>query len=243
MARILVGLPNLIGKLEGYAQRFDLLELRPVDAPLPAPNKLRGWRKRVPPGFAFSVVLPRVVGELATSVAAEAALAQALEVARALEARCIVLATPPTVRPTSANKKRLAQLFDRLPREGVVRCWEASGLWEPTDVAVTAREASVVPVFDAAAENLPAGPIAYTRLRSLGKTTSLGPSLLERVAARLNGRREAFVVVEGKREAARVRAGLGAEQKRAAAAPHARGGGTVVVRPASRPLAAEDEEQ
>lgn len=243
MARILVGLPNLIGKLEGYAQRFDLLEVHPGDAPLPAPSKLRGWRKRVPPSFAFSVVLPRLVGELGTTAAAQAALAQALEVARALEARCIVLATPPTVRPTSANRKRLAELVAKLPREGVVRCWEPSGLWEPADVAVTARDAALVPVFDAATENLPGGPIAYTRLRSLGKTTALGPSLLERVAARLHGRREAFVVVEGKRDAARVRAGLGAEQKRAAAAPHARGGGTVVVRPASRPLAAEDEEQ
>ena len=58
MARLLVGLPALRGDIQKYKQRFDLVELRPVDTSLPRVTTLRKWRKSVPPGFVFSVVLP-----------------------------------------------------------------------------------------------------------------------------------------------------------------------------------------
>ncbi len=239
MARLLVGLPALVGDIKKYKERFDMVELRPVDTAMPKLATLRAWRRSVPPGFVFSVVLPRAVGELAPGAAFDAALAQALEVATAVEARCLVVATPPSVRPTQTNRKRLAALLERLPREGVVVAWEAAGLWETEDLWSTARAAGVVPVLDAAREVLPPGPIAYTRLRALGKGAAIGAATVDRVADRLRGRREAFVVVEGAPDAARVKAGLKAALSRKAVA-----GGAMLVRPASQSaLLAEDEEQ
>jgi uncharacterized protein YecE (DUF72 family) len=245
MARLLVGLPALQGDIAKYKDRYDLVELRPVDASLPRPATLRRWRKAVPPGFVFSVVLPRVVGELAGSgqegkdEALDAALAASLEVASVVEARCVVLQTPPSFRPTASNRKKLATLFERVPAEGVVRCWEASGLWERDDVIATARGAGVLPVLDAACETLPPGPIAYTRLRALGSTAALGAVTVEKIAAELRGRREAFVVVEGP-GAARVKVALSAAMARSRARP----GGPGIVRPsAPSTLVAEDEEQ
>src|SRR5262245_10565136 len=120
MARLLVGLPALVGDIEKYKERFDIVELRPIDASLPRIGTLRKWRKTVPPGFVFSLVLPRVVGELKPGEELDQALATSLEIADAVEARCVVLQTPASVRPTAANRKRLAQLFARLPKEGVV---------------------------------------------------------------------------------------------------------------------------
>jgi uncharacterized protein YecE (DUF72 family) len=239
MARLLVGLPAPQGDLAKYASRFDLVEVRPVDSPLPKPSTLRRWRKSVPPAFVFSVVLPRVCGTLADGPALDQALTASLEVAQALEARCVVLSTPPDVRPTAANRKRLAALFERIPAEGVARCWEAAGIWEREDVIAHARAMGVIPVFDAAREQLGPGPIAYTRLRALGKSAALGQATIERVAERLRRRRESFVVVEGPREAQRVKQALAA----ALARKPARAAGVTVVRPAMSTLVAEDEEQ
>lgn len=249
MARLLVGLPALQGDLAKYASRFDLVEVRPVDGPVPTakveasppyprPSTLRKWRKSVPPAFVFSVVFPKAVGELAAGPALDAALAAGLEVAAALEARCVLLQTPAAVRPTSANKKRLAAVFERIPREGTVRCWEPAGLWEREEVIATARQLGVVPVLDAAREAPGAGPVVYTRLRALGKSASLGAATVERVADRLRRRREVFVVVEGTGEATRLKQALASEM-----AKKPRGASASVVRPGLSTLVAEDEEQ
>lgn len=243
MARLLVGLPALQGDLEKYAARFNVVELRPEEGSagsVPKPTTLRKWRKAVPPSFVFSIVLPRAVGALTAGPALDAALASSLEVAAALEARCLVLQTPPEVRPTASNRKRLAALFDRIPREGTVRCWEPAGLWEREEVLATARALSVVPVLDVAHEVPGPGPILYTRLRALGKSAALGAAAVERVSERLRKRREAYVIVEGPAaEAQRIKAALAA----ALAAKPARASGVTVVRPATSTLVAEDEEQ
>ena len=240
MTRLLVGLPGLQGKIEKYKDRFDMIELRPLDTSLPRPATLRRWRKAVPPTFVFSVVLPRVVGALGGGEEASAALTAALATASTLEARCVLLQTPPEVRPTASNRKKILALFGRVPAEGVVRCWEASGVWEQEDVIATARSAGIIPVFDAAREDLPPGPIVYTRLRALGKSSSLGEAALQRIAEALRDRREAFVVVEG-RGAVKVRQALIAAAARTRAQP----GGGAAVRPVMMPatLKAEDEEQ
>jgi uncharacterized protein YecE (DUF72 family) len=241
MARLLVGLPSLQGNLQKYKERFELLEVRPIDTSVPRVGTLRKWRKSVPPSFVFSVVLPRVIGELAPGRALDEALSTSLEVASALESRCVVLQTPPTVRPTAAHRKRIAALFERIPAEGVVRCWEPSGMWEREDILATARAAGVLAVLDVAREVPPPGAIVYTRLRALGKSSSLSAAAIERVADRLRERREAFVVIEGER-AARTSVSLIA----AVASTRARTGATTVVRPSvtvPRTLIAEDEEQ
>lgn len=238
MARILVGLAALTGDIRKVADRFDLVEARLSGGAWPKDATLRKWRKSVPPAFVFSVVLPPAVASLSGDAESEAALAEALHVAALLEARCILLQTPPDVRPTAANKKRIAALFSKVPHEGTMRCWEASGVWEPEDVIATARSAKILPVLDAAQEALPPGPLVYTRLRALGKAAA-SPRTLERLSTALRGRREAFVVVEDPGEAAAVRSALPAHVAKARAA-HA---GPTLVRPSMQPLVAEDEEQ
>lgn len=240
MARVLVGLPALVGDIAKYKERFDLVELRPVDTSLPKERTLRGYRKAVPPAFVFSVVLPRVVCELGSGPAVDAAIEESLAVATAVEARCLVVPTPPSVRPTSANKKRIEALIERVRRDGVVTCWEPSGIWERDEIVQTARALEVVPVLDAAREALGSGPIAYTRLRALGQGVTVGAKLVERIAERLAGRREAFVVAEGADVAQRLRAALAGAVL--GARPRARASVPIKGPPAAS-LVAEDEEQ
>ncbi len=238
MARILVGLATLTGDIKKVVDRFDLVEVRLSAGSWPKDATLKRWRKTAPPAFVFSVVLPPAVATLATDAEATEALADALHVAAILEARCILLQTPADVRPTTANKKRIAALFKNVPSEGTVRCWEPAGVWEAEDTVATARAAHVLPVLDAAQESLPPGPLAYTRLRALGKAAASARTI-ERLSAALRDRREAFVVVEDPKEAAVVRGALPTSVAKA------RGGhaGPIIVRPNMMPLVAEDEEQ
>lgn len=243
MTRLHVGLHALSGDIKKYQSDLDLVELRPVDTSLPATGGLRRWRKATAPTFVFSVVLPRVVGELGSGKPVDDALAKSLEVATVIEARCIVLVTPAEIRPTAANRKKIAALFARIPPEGTLRFWEPHGMWEREDVIDTARSAGALPVFDASRDEPASGQVVYTRLRALGAQTTPSAAALERVARRIHGRREVFVVLEGTRGAAlRVKSGLVAALARQNPARE-----SGIINPAAaaipRPLVAEDEEQ
>src|ERR1044071_4498750 len=127
MARPHVGLATLEGDVERYAEQYEWLESRPGDAAVPKPATLRAWRRKVPPSFVFSVVFPKPVAELKPSAALDAALEQALAVAREVEARCLVIATPPSITPTDLNRKRLAALVERIPHDAVTLAWGPRG--------------------------------------------------------------------------------------------------------------------
>lgn len=197
MGRVFVGQSSLTGKLEKYASRFDLLEVRPFDTSLPRGQSLRTWRDKVPDDFAFSVMLPRSVASLAGGEESERALRTALGAAEALRARCLLLCTPPSVRPTRQNRERVAALVERLPRQETLVAWEASGIWEVDDLAEAAAALGVLPVVDPIRDPVPAGPIAYVRVRTLGSSARLGAGSIERLAERIAEREEAYVVVDG----------------------------------------------
>jgi uncharacterized protein YecE (DUF72 family) len=238
MARLQVGLPDLVSDIAKYANKFDMVELRPEPGKAPKPGTLRSWRKAVNPSFTFSVVLPEIVGKLAMTKAMDAALSEALTVATTVEARCIVLSTPADVRPTTATIAKLKTVVDKLPRPGVVLCWEPHGIWERGEILSVAKQLGVHAVVDAAQMAVPPGPVVYTRLRALGTHGAVSQKSLESVAQQLAGRRDAWVVVEHRPSAARVRTELGRAVSESAATP-----GPTVVRPAPGRLRADDEEQ
>jgi uncharacterized protein YecE (DUF72 family) len=238
MARPHVGLATLEGNLERYAEKFDLLELHPGNGSIPKPATLRAWRRKVPPSFAFSVVFPKVVSELKPSPALDAALEQALAVARDVEARCLVIATPPSITPTDLNRKRLTALVERIPHDAVTLAWEPRGIWEMDEAAELADKLGLVLVVDAAREQAPKGAIAYFRLRGLGESTRLSPAVVDKVAGELASRREAYVVIES---SGAVAVAESLRKKTSRRASPARQTGTV-LKPRTT-LHAEDEEQ
>lgn len=234
-----IGLPSLTGSLERYADRFDLLELRLTDGALPKPATLRAWRKKVPPSFVFSVVLPRIVGELRPSKALDEALEQSLEIARALEARCVVLVTPPSITPTELNRKRLEALVARIPHDAVTLAWEPRGVWEVEDAAVLAKRLGLVVVVDPEHDPAPEGPVAYVRLRGLGESSRIGPAALDKIAKSLRDRRDSYVVIEADAPV-KVAEGIRAKLARK---PSRLGGGAALGRVPRGGLRADDEEQ
>jgi len=196
MAHLHIGLTRLRGKLSRYASKFDLVEVTPGDEALPKASKLGKWRDEVPPGFVFSVVLPEAIATFDRSGAYGEALSRTKATLVALQAQVVVLRTPSSIRPTQANRDRIAKLREKLPSEGCLAAWEPLGIWEPEDVLETGRATGWLPVFDATQDPLPPGPVAYTRLRALGMSMQLGGDRLGAVARQLVGRRECYVVAE-----------------------------------------------
>jgi uncharacterized protein YecE (DUF72 family) len=238
MARPHVGLAALEGDLERYAEKYDLLELRPGEGAMPKPATLRAWRRKVPPSFAFSVVFPKAVSELKPSASLDAALEQSLAVAREVEARCLVIATPPSITPTDLNRKRLTALVGKIPHDAVTLAWEPRGIWELDEAEELADKLGVVLVVDAAREPAPKGAIAYFRLRGLGESSRLSPAVVDKVADDLLSRREAYVVIESHGPLA-VAETLRKKTARRASPTRA---GVAVIKPRTT-LHAEDEEQ
>jgi uncharacterized protein YecE (DUF72 family) len=238
MQRVHIGTKTLQGRLERYAQRFDLLELRLDQDALLQPRTLRRWRNSVPPTFAFSVVLPPIVCSLRSSEQSDAALQAAIAAATAVEAPVLLIATPVSVTPTTVNRKRLAELVGRLNRDVIKVAWEPSGLWEDDDARAVAATLGLVLVGDPARDDLAPGPVAYARLRGLGDDRRLSGSRLDRAVERLRSFRDAFVVVESDRPTAVARA----LRESAAVVEPMRLRPTKMRAPAA-PLRAEDEEQ
>ncbi|MFO0617763.1 MAG: DUF72 domain-containing protein [Polyangiaceae bacterium] len=237
MGRVQVGLPGFHGDIAKYAQRFDMVEVRADTFDAVKPATLKAWRRAVKPAFTFSVVLPRSAGALSDTADARAELARALKAAAVLEARCVVLETPADVRPTRANREKLQALLARLTQPSTQVCWEPRGMWETSEVHATARAMGVLAVVDAAREPAPATPAIYTRIRALG-ANGVSAKAIARIAEQLRGRRDAWVIVEDRASAARVRKDLGGALTELAPPPAA-----MVVKPSAGRLRAEDEEQ
>ncbi len=199
--RFHIGAKQLKGTLVAYAKRFDLLEVR-MDAigqnsPTPASQTaLRRWRKQVPPHFDFSVVASLQLVKLKPDDVVAKEIEDLKKVAAALEARVIVLPTPPEVTPAVVWRDRLRRALDKLPLDVTLAVWEPGGVWQTEDAAALARKWDIVLAVDASREAVPEGQAAYVRLRAIGETRSFGPSALERVVEAIGERRDAYVILD-----------------------------------------------
>lgn len=238
--RFHIGAKQLQSTLAAYAKRFDLLEVK-MDAigrnsPTPATTAaLRRWRKQVPPHFDFSVVASSALAKLKPDDAVEKEIEDLKQAATALEARVVVISTPPEVTPSAVWRERLKRAVDKLPRDVTQIVWEPHGLWELDDAAALARKWDVILAVDAARDPVPEGQVAYVRLRALGETRSFGPSALERVVDSIGERRDAYVVLETTSALTECKT-----LRRIAQGGKKLGGGRVLVRPRLR---VRDDEQ
>jgi uncharacterized protein YecE (DUF72 family) len=242
--RLHIGAKDLRGDVAAYAKRFDFLEVRGLDASslrqAPSDATLRRWRKAVKPQFEFSVVGGPAVGKVKASDALEVELDAMLKAAKLLEARVLVVATSTDVTPSKLWRDRLEKLLDRLPRDANAVVWEPSGLWEAEDAAAQAKKWGITVAVDPARDPMPAGPVAYGRLRASGGTRAFSTAALHKIAEAIGERRDAYVLFEtpsalkeGKVLRALVREAKGGK----------RGGLGRLVRPRGASLAVSDDEQ
>jgi len=219
--KIHIGRSSLSSDLTRYAAEFDLLEVR-IDPPAPRGQKLRAWRRSVPADFAFSLVVPRSLAALEPQALASGEVEAALTAAEAVGARFFLLQTPATVRPSERTKQRLSELTQRLVAAGLPLAWEPRGIWSEREAERWAEELNLDLVRDLSRMDPPDKGRIYTRLLALGDGGRVRTSAVERVAERLAGREEAFVVIEGdgaRRAAQLLRELLGDDSAAEAIAP------------------------
>lgn len=192
--QLFVGRHHLEGDIARYASRFNLLEVRADATNLPRGARLADWRKRVPAEFAFSVVLPRSVGQFESSTFD---LGRTLELADTLSAKWLLLQSPSSVGPSARMRERLAKLFQAVSHADRRIAWESRGVWEDEQIEQFAAEHDVTVVRDVTKAEPPLGDCVYTRLLALGDGVQLRASTASHVAEAIADREEAFVVIEG----------------------------------------------
>ncbi len=196
VTRYYIGAPVVRGTIEGYARRFDLAEVELKGGKgSPAVKALRRWRKNVPASFQFAVVAPPSLSSLdASKREHDVALVQAA--ADALQARCIVIRTPPDVRPSASTQRALISIFEAFPRDATHVVWEPSGLWEVEEAAAFAKSRRVVVSVDPTQEKVPSGAFVYLRVRGLGQAHGLSEHALSELVKKLSQRREVFIILD-----------------------------------------------
>ncbi|HET7545572.1 MAG TPA: DUF72 domain-containing protein [Polyangiaceae bacterium] len=192
--QLFVGRHNLEGDIARYASRFNMLEVRADATNLPRGARVADWKKRVPTGFVFSVVLPRAVGQLESS---ELALGRTLELADALSADWLLLQTPGTVGPSARMRQRLSKLFETLAHDQRRIAWESRGVWEDEQIEEFADEHGVTVVRDVTRAEPAPGECVYTRLLALGDGVQIRSSSVSHVAEAIADFERAFIVIEG----------------------------------------------
>jgi hypothetical protein len=178
-----------------YGKHLNLLEVR-LDNGAPRRRTLEAMKSESPADLVFAVLVPKLLGSLEAE-ASETDVVGAIETARALAARWLVVRTPATARPGARTRARLTRLIELLKPAGVPIVWEPSGLLAEAEAEVLAESLGVTLARDPARDDLPEGPVAYGRIQALGAAGRVRSSAIERAADRLAGFEEAYVVIEG----------------------------------------------
>lgn len=207
--RTLFGSTGPRGAIEGFARRFEVLELDVLDRePTPRDATLRKWRKEAGPTLQISIVAPKALALGRPTPALDEALARLLEAQRLLQARFILLQTPADVTPSDLQRERLAKVVDRI-REGLGEArdlvhiaWEPRGVWEADTAAAFAQRLGIILAMDPLAD--PREPffhpvLRYWRLGTVGGRTEFPPVrlrfLAEVIAAESKSKQEGERVV------------------------------------------------
>lgn len=190
--RTLFGSTGPRGSIEGFARRFDVLELDALDRdPKPRDATLRKWRKEAGPTMQFSIVAPRALLLVRPTPELDAALERFLEAQRLLQARFLLLQTPSEITPSELNRERIARVIDRVreglgeAREMVRIAWEPRGVWEADTAASFATKIGADLALDPLGD--PREPffhpaLRYWRLGTVGGRTEFPPARLRYLA-------------------------------------------------------------
>jgi uncharacterized protein YecE (DUF72 family) len=174
---------------------------------LPKTSTLARFRAAVPKGFLCALAIPQsclrgAAGPLRMDEQLEGHLGWISDAAEALDARALVVPTPPEVTPGQRDRDRLAAYFARLPRkDGRDVVWAPRGLWEREEIERLAGREGVLAAFDPLEDPIPAGATLYARLRTIGARSRISSGMLVDLVDRLGEAEatEAFVVISSPR--------------------------------------------
>lgn len=148
---LLVGCAGFPVPATRYLREFLLVEVADTHLGVPGPALVRRWKREAPEGFVFTALAPRelTADAFKPSPAADAAWAEFLPVARDLEARAIVVTTPPEVAPGKVTRAAARAMLERIAKPGLPQLvWEPPPTWELRDAEAVAKDTGVVVARD-----------------------------------------------------------------------------------------------
>lgn len=113
-----IGCSGFFGPPTRYWPLFTCIEITDTESLTPGEASVRRWLREAPKGYAFSVLMPKEIGQDGFSTVGKDAprLVEVCEVARTLGADAIVFAAPNDFAPTNVNKGKLRAFIDALPK-------------------------------------------------------------------------------------------------------------------------------
>lgn len=121
-------------RLRHYSRVFDTVEVNSTFYVLPDLETVKGWRRRVPGDFEFTVRCHRSLTHTLSMRPVEASFrtyGRMLEVCRALKARVLHLQTPPTFRITPETLDYISDLLSSIDLTKVRVAWEVRNKEQP----------------------------------------------------------------------------------------------------------------
>lgn len=176
-------------RLRAYARLFNFVEVNATFYHAPRLSTVRSWRRRVPPGFTFSVKCHRrATHELGLRPCEETyrTLSRMRQVLGLLRTNMLVIQTPPSLH-LDEDRVREAEAVLRSSAAGDAQVfWESRSPSSPEKTRETRRamlRAGITPVVDLAREEPVQGSrVTYSRLFG---ATRFSDGLLDRVASKL----------------------------------------------------------
>ncbi|MEZ4410736.1 MAG: DUF72 domain-containing protein [Polyangiales bacterium] len=151
-----------------YLREFHLEEVADTLLGVPGPALVRRWRREAPTGFVFTALCPKELGAelFKPNAAAEAAWESFLPVARELDARAIVVTSPPELPTGKVHRASVRTFFERMSVERLPPVvWEPPATWPLKDGEAAVKDLAVLVARDPF-RHPPFGkvPLAYYRL-------------------------------------------------------------------------------
>ncbi|MCL4540622.1 MAG: DUF72 domain-containing protein [Bacteroidetes bacterium] len=168
-------------KLQAYATLFDTVEINSTFYRLPRLSTAEKWRREadeINPGFEFTVKVFRGITHLHRFQKNESLVSFKIirDISSALRARCVLLQSPASFKPTPENIANMRFFFERIDRADLEIVWEPRGTWydRPEMIVRVCEENGLVHCVDPFRNDivpLRKNMTAYFRLHGFGEPT------------------------------------------------------------------------
>jgi uncharacterized protein YecE (DUF72 family) len=149
-----------------YFKEFLFVEVQETHVALPGTGTIRRWKREAPPGFSFSLLAPREIGQegFRDGKVVESALKSLSEVAKELDGHVAVFVAPPEFTNARGNKAAVKEFLAAVKKKFARVVWEPPPSWDADEAAALAAEVGAIAARDPLIHGISKDPIAYYRL-------------------------------------------------------------------------------
>lgn len=183
-----IGCSGFFGPPTRYWPLFNCVEITDTESLTPGDASVRRWLREAPKGYAFSVLMPKEIGQEGFATVGKDAprFNEVADVAATLNAEAIVFAAPSDFAPTSVNKSRLRAFIDALPKGVPTAVFDLPAFSLDEAMAVADTKRSIVATHPLTRNPKPRKDLIYHRLPGpAGHRSRYDEDALQRIAAGL----------------------------------------------------------